>query len=883
MSPRVLTLRNACAAILLRLLLLALLQPAVALTMNNGHANTATGGRQRVSLNAGWRFSRFTSNPDSLSYSMLKRWILPSANNFIIGAKYQRPSGTPPGGSVSYVQATLDDGSWEAVDLPHDWAIKGPFNAPGISGGMGRLPSNGVGWYRRKLTISSHDIDARRSIFLDVDGAMSYAAVWLNGNLVGGWPYGYNSFRLDLTKYAKAGDNLLAIRLENARDSSRWYPGAGTYRNIWLVTVDPTHVGQYGTYITTPNVSARSATVDLVVEIENQRNASQQVDVVTDIYVLDPATGVAKGDAVATFPRATVAVAAGAKRDIKSSATVANPLLWGPPPAQRPNRYVAVSTVSIAGSSDTVDTYETHFGIRSVTHDANKGVLINGHPVRVQGTCNHHDLGSLGAAFNGRAAERQLQMLQEMGSNALRTSHNPPAPEVLDLADRLGFMVLDEIFDCWNKKKTADDFHLIFADWHEPDLRSFIRRDRNHPSVIAWSVGNEVGEQSGSSGGSTLRVLRGIARSEDPTRLSTVAMNSASAGSSIAGAADIIGLNYQGEGLGTSTSGSFSNFRRAYPNKMIWSSESSSALSTRGTYIFPVTSSNSATVDNASARGANHTAMHVSAYELYSAKWGSSADKVFVAQDKYDYVAGEYVWTGFDYIGEPTPYDAARSSYFGVIDLAGFKKDRFYLYQSRWRPDFPMAHILPHWTWPERVGQVTPVHVFSAADEAELFVNGKSAGRMKREQSTYRFRWDNVTYAPGDLRVVAYKNGAQWAVETTKTAGAAAALNVTADRTNISGDGYDLSYITVAVVDGNGNTVPRANNAITFSVSSQGQIISTDNGDPTDMTAFPSRTRKAFGGLALAIVRANAGASGQITVSASASGLTGGQVTLRAS
>ncbi|RDL32490.1 uncharacterized protein BP5553_08946 [Venustampulla echinocandica] len=832
--------------------------------------------RERISLNVGWRFSRFTSNPDSLSHITLKPWMLPSSNDFISGAKHRRPSGTPPGSNVEYVQPSFDDSAWETLNLPHDWAIKGPFNAPGMGGSIGRLPIDGVGWYRRKVSMSSDA--AGQNFFLDIDGAMSYAAVWLNGNLVGGWPYGYASFRLDLTPYMKVGnDNLLAIRLDNAPNSSRWYPGAGIYRNIWLVTASPTHVGQYGTYLTTPAVSAQSATLSLTVDVENRGSSSQGVDVRTEVYEVDRATGRAGADVVATFPPATASVAAGAKASVNCSVSVANPRLWGPPPIQTPNLYVAVTTVFVDNAA--VDTYETPFGIRAVTYDANKGLLINGQAVRVQGTNNHHDHGSLGAAFHVRAAERQLQLLQEMGSNALRTSHNPPAPELLDLADRLGFVVLDEIFDTWSRAKTSNDFHLIFADWNEPDLRSFIRRDRNHPSVIVWSYGNEIGDQGSASGGSLAQPLYSMMRAEDPTRPSTSAMNSASAGSSFANVPDIESLNYQGEGIGTSTSSSFPGFHQTYPNKMIWSSESSSAVSTRGTYIFPVTSANSATVGNGS--GGNSTTRQVSAYELYAASWASSPNKVFAQQDRYPYVAGEFVWTGFDYLGEPTPYDASRSSYFGIIDLAGFKKDRFYIYQARWRSDFPMAHILPHWTWPERIGQVTPVHVFSAADEAELFVNGKSAGRLKRAGSTYRFRWDSVVYQPGDLRVVVYKDGKQWAVDTRKTVGDATKLNMTADRTTISGDGYDLSYITVAVVDSNGDIVPRATNALTFSISGPGQIVSTDNGDPTDMVAFPTLTRKVFSGLALAIVRANTGASGQVSVSVAAAGLTGAQVYLR--
>jgi len=354
-------------------------------------------------------------------------------------------------------------------------------------------------------------------------------------------------------------------------------------------------------------------------------------------------------------------------------------------------------------------------------------------------------------------------------------------------------------------------------------------------------------------------------------------VNSAGAGSALANVLDVESLNYQGEGWGTSTSSSFPNFRSQYPNKMLQTSESSSAISTRGTYFFPVTTANSATVGDGS--GGNDTSRQVSAYELYATSWGSSPDKVFAMQDKYSYVAGEFVWTGFDYLGEPTPYDSSRSSYFGIIDLAGFKKDRFYLYQARWNSNVPMVHILPHWTWPNRVGQVTPVHVFSAADEVELFVNGKSAGRQKKTASVYRFRWDNITYQPGDLRAVAYVNGVQWAVDTKKTVGAASKLNITADRITIRGDGYDLSYITVAVVDSNGDVVPQASNTVTFSVSGPGEVVATDNGDPTDMTAFPSLTRKAFSGLTLAIVRANS--SGQVVVSATSAGLTSTQVSLQ--
>ncbi|OAA58081.1 Glycoside hydrolase, subgroup, catalytic core [Niveomyces insectorum RCEF 264] len=860
---------------------------AAAVAVRGQHAAVAKNAtapvRQRERLHTGWRFSRFTSNPDSLSYATLKPWMLASATDFIVsGTKPARPTTTPDAVNVPYAQASFDDSVWETVSVPHDWAIKGPFNAPGVSGGMGRLPSNGVGWYRRNLTVTEADLSGR-SLFLDVDGAMSYAAVWLNGKLVGGWPYGYASFRLDLTPYAKVGsDNLLAVRLDNALSNSRWYPGAGIYRNVWLIKVDQTHVGQFGTYITTPSVTAESATVNLAVNVDNRGNATSSVDVVTTVHVYDPSTDAAAQAAVATFPAATVHVAAGGTAAVNGSTTLANPQLWGPPPDQTPHLYVAVTTLSVNGVA--VDTYETRFGVRTVTYEASTGLAVNGKHVRVQGTNNHHDHGALGAAFHVRAAERQLEMLQELGCNALRTSHNPPAPELLDLADRMGFVVLDEIFDCWNNAKTTNDFHRIFADWHEADLRAFLRRDRNHPSVVVWSYGNEIGEQTSAAVRPLAQSLHDIVRAEDPTRPCTASMNAASAGSAFADVMDVESLNYQGEGLGTSTSSSFPSFHRAYPGKMIWTSESSSAVSTRGTYVFPITGAVSATAGPAS--GEDVAQLYVSAYELYATSWGSSPEKVFAAQDAHPYVAGEFVWTGFDYLGEPTPFDAARSSYFGILDLAGFPKDRYYLYQARWRPTRPVAHILPHWTWPDRAGLVTPVHVFAAADAAELFVNGQSAGRLTRAAAhPYRFRWDNVTYAAGDLRVVTYRNGTQWAVATRTTAGSAAALHMTADRTMLRSDSRlsdDLAYVRVAVVDTNGETAPHASDAVTFAVTGAGELAATDNGDPTDMTVFSTPTRKAFNGLALAIVRVKPGAApGQtITVSASAAGLTGAQVTL---
>lgn len=641
------------------------------------------------------------------------------------------------------------------------------------------------------------------------------------------------------------------------------------------------HVAQYGTKVTTPSISASSATVDLSVVIENTSNSTTRVDLVTEIYEVDGSTGKATGIAKASFERASVSIAGGSKSVINSTTELSNPKLWGPVPEQTPNQYVAISKILSDGGNGTIDAVETKFGVRTLVYDANKGLLINGAHVYVKGVCNHHDLGSLGAAFNTRAAERQLQMLLEMGTNALRTSHNMPAPELLDLTDRLGIIVMAETFDTWKTQKVDNDYHLLFDEWHEADMRAYVRRERNHPSIVAWSIGNEMPDQSSALGGQIGKELQDIARQEDGTRKSTAGLNNAAPGTPLADVLEIPGLNYQGEGRGTSWTSTYPNYHSRYPDKMIWGSETASTVSTRGTYIFPVTSDQTAIVGPDA--GENVTAQYVSSYELYTPSWAASPDKVFIQQDKYPYVAGEFVWTGWDYVGEPTPFeDTSRSSYFGIIDIAGFKKDRFWLYQARWRPDIAQAHILPHWTWPSRLGQVTPVHVFTSGDEAELFVNGKSQGRKKRAQSEYRLRWDNVTYTPGEISVVAYKNGEKWAQDSRKTVGSAVKLNVTADRTSITDDGYDLSFVTVAVVDETGETVPQASNTITFSIDGPGEIVSTDNGDPTDMTAFPSLTRKAFNGLALAIVRSKPGSSGSFTVSAASSGLDGGDVVVHA-
>nr|WP_232338643.1 beta-galactosidase GalB [Lysobacter soli] len=817
---------------------------------------------------------------------VLKPWILPTANPLIRDpAKHHvRPAGNP-GGDLSFVQAAFDDSGWQRVTLPHDWAIAGPFLKDGPYGGMGRLQTWGPAWYRRTLDIPARD--AGRSIFLDVDGAMSYATVWLNGQLVGGWPYGYNGWRVDITPYVKPGRaNQLAIRLDNPPESARWYPGAGLYRNVWLVKSDPVHVAHWGARVTTPQVSKESATIALEVSIDNDSPRNAEVTASTDIFELD-ANGERRGSAVARIDHGRARIPKTSSATLAASTTLANPRLWGPPPTQQPNRYVAVTTVSRDGRA--IDRVETPFGIRTIRFDANEGLFVNGERIAIRGVNNHHDLGALGAAFNVRAAQRQLEILREMGANAVRMAHNPPAPELLELADRMGFLVVDEIFDSWERKKTPLDFHLVFPDWHEPDLRAMLRRDRNHPSVVLWGVGNEVGEQyTGEAGATIARTLHAIVREEDPTRPTINAMNWAKPDMPLPRELDVIGLNYQGEGIrqepefeGTErirTPPQYDAFHAAFPGKAIVSTETASALSSRGVYLFPVTGKSSAPVRDGS--GGDSKIRQVSAYELHAVDFGSSADKVFASLDRHPFVAGEFVWTGFDYLGEPTPYYDSRSSYSGILDLAGFPKDRYYLYQSRWRPDLPMAHLLPHWTWPGREGQVTPVHVFTSGDEAELFVNGVSQGRKKKAPFEYRLRWDDIVYQPGELRVQAYKDGKPWAGASTRTADSPVRIDAVADRRVIANDGRDLSFVTVRVVDRNGIAVPNAGDRIRFSIEGPGEIVATDNGDPTDMEAFGSHERRLFSGLALAIVRAVPGSTGTITLRAESDALQGTSITL---
>jgi beta-galactosidase len=841
--------------------------------------------RERVSFNRDWRFQR--GDPEwinaLLDYTRLRPWLLASSADFLSASatKPQRPSGNFAA-DVKYATTAYDDSAWRKLDLPHDWGVEGPFRQD-LDGNTAKLPWAGTAWYRKHFTLPAEH-NAHYS--LEIDGAMAYAAVWLNGEFVGGWPYGYASFALDLTPFLnRGGDNVIAIRLDNPPESSRWYPGGGIYRNVWLTRTTPIHVAHWGTTVVTPRITPENAIVLVTALVDNETKTAADVSVTTEVFEIDSHDQPA-GSAVATATTDKLKIPPQLQASATQTLSVAKPKLWS---IESPQRYVAVTTVR--RGNDVVDVTRTPFGIRTVAFDPDRGFLLNGKVVRLQGVCDHHDLGALGAVVNVRALERQVEILRAFGCNAIRTSHNPPAPELLELCDRLGVVVFDEPFDCWAKGKNRNDYHVLFPDWHEQDMRAFIRRDRNHPSVVMWSIGNEVVEQfweDNVEAWKLARELAGIIREEDRTRPISGAFNNERSGyNGIQLIVDAVGYNYRDF--------EYASFRKNSPTIPLFGSETASCVSSRGEYFFPV--SNDKLDPNA------RTNFQVSSYDLSAPPWAMSPDQEWKAADGAPGYAGEFVWTGFDYLGEPTPYGEdskkmlnftdpalrakaeaelkqkgvisvpSRSSYFGIVDLAGFPKDRFYLYQARWRPDLPMAHLLPHWTWPDRVGQVTPVHVYTSGDEAELFLNGRSLGRKKKAAGEYRLRWDDVKYEAGEVHVVAYKNGQKWAEDTVRTAGAAKTLTATADRTNVHADGNDLVFVSVAVTDDRGTLVPRANSLVKFSVTGPGEVIAVDNGDATSFEPFQASQMHAYNGRVLAIVRTREGQAGKIVVRAEAEGL----------
>jgi len=760
------------------------------------------------------------------------------------------------------------DGETRQVNLPHDWGVEQPFLQEN-PGETGKLAWWGKASYTKQLKVTSRDL--QKDIRLEVDGAFSNAKVYVNGLEAGGWPYGYSSWAVSLNPFLQTGDNTIEITLDNKPESSRWYPGGGLYRNVWLTVTEKTSVAHWGSYVTT-EVDGEDATVRLVLDLKADH--LQEGTVSTRILYKEFQPGKVIEHVVAESINVEQVYEG---RQVIQTFDLLDVRLWSP---EHPQMYLARTVVE--GADGTKDIYETPFGVRTAVFKAD-GFYLNGVKTFLKGVCLHHDAGALGAAWNEDAWVRRLKMLKKMGCNAIRCSHNPPAPEFLDLCDRMGFLVMDELTDTWTWPKKENGYATLFNDWAEKDLVAMIRRDRNHPSVILWSIGNECGEQGDSTRWWIPRMLTDICHREDPTRLTTAGNdNPWAASQAYAATIDVYGFNYKPY--------LYREFVENHPGQPVLGSETSSCISTRGYYRFPV--------EQDKAKGWDmNPPFQVSSYDLYAPAWASSPDYEWSFEDQVPECAGEFVWTGYDYLGEPTPFNLdpsvltnfhteeereayknmvagwgqtisdiplpSRSSYFGIIDLAGFPKDRYWLYQSRWAPDVPSAHILPHWTWPGREGKVTPVHVYSSADEAELFLNGVSQGRKKKDG--YRFVWADVRYRPGTLEVVTYKNGKVWAKDRVRTAWAPYKLSVSLDY-----KGRDLSYVTVDILDQNGTLVPDAANMLSFSVKGPAVILATDAGDPTSHVPFYSKELPAFHGKASAIVRRTG--PGPVTVSVSSKG-----------
>ena len=774
-----------------------------------------------------------------------------------------------------------DSAVWQPVTVPHDWAIEGPFDrdndlqlvavtqnfeteVTAHTGRTGGLPYMGKGWYRTRFDVDGY-VSGRDAVTLLFDGAMSQARVRVNGSPVIEWPYGYNAFHADVTAYLHPDgkDNLLEVSLENLPHSSRWYPGAGLYRNVHLIRTHADHIPVWGTCVTTPEVSEEEASVELRIDVAGGPGRETALRIRTRL--IDPSGNV-------------VAVSDSPVSDrVLQTFRVMRPSLWSP---ESPALYRAETQIYDGDDDKTVlDTYVTRFGIRSIALVPDEGFYLNGKLRKIQGVCNHHDLGPLGAAVNKAALRHQLALLKEMGCDAIRTSHNMPAPELVELCDEMGFMMMVEAFDEWDIAKCENGYHLYFNEWAERDMVNMIRHFRNNPSVIMWGIGNEVPTQCADEGYKVAAFLQDICHREDPTRLVTAGMDRADCvvRNGFAQLLDVVGFNYRTH-----------KYQEAYdllPQKLLLGSETASTVSSRGVYKLPAEFRS----------GAKYADNQSSAYENEYCWWSNIPDIDFAMMDDYPWTIGQFVWTGFDYLGEPTPYDVdawpSHSSYFGIFDLASLPKDRYWLYRSQWRKDSPTLHLLPHWTWPGRKGERIPVFCFTSYPCAELFVNGMSQGVKRFEKNLpansgvtdaansaatmarYRLCWPDVVYEPGKIEVVAYdESGREAAREAVCTAGAPARITLSADRRTLDADGLDLAYVTVRIEAADGNLCPTASDEVTFSVEGAGTFRAAANGDATCLVPFQSACMPAFCGQLTAIVQAG-DKPGTAVLTASAPGL----------
>ena len=904
--------------------------------------------------------------------------------------------------SEQAAQVAFDDSGWGTVRLPHDWAISGPFNAS-ENGYAGKLPWRGQGWYRKTFTLDG--ADSGRRVYFDFDGVMAFPTVYVNGQLAGQWDYGYMSFRVDATRAVRFGQtNVIAVHVDTRNHGTRWYPGAGIYRKVTMTICDPVHIAHWGIYTTTPSVGEASATVDVCSTIENHLDTETTVTV--EVTLFDP-----EGQSVGSNRQAQT-IPAGASSEREQSFVVPNPRRWD---IDSPKLYTARTVVRVG--SRVADTYETAFGIRTFKFTADDGFHLNGRRVQLYGVNLHHDHGPLGAAFYSRAMERQLEIMRDMGVNAIRTSHNPPAPELLDLCDRMGFVVWDEAFDKWDDKADRIRGEPPLETYGEKQIRNLVLRDRNHPSIVVWSIGNEIGNQPYDREGKSperVKFMSDFVRKYDPTRPVTISCHiPATADEPILDALDLTGWNYARR---------YARYRQRYPDRPIIYSESASALSTRGFYELPLPNGKTEYSEQ----------LQVNSYDLNAAAWSDIADAEFQLMEDDRFVAGEFVWTGFDYLGEPTPFNQeARSSYFGIVDLCGIPKDRFYLYRSYWRPDTTTVHILPHWNWPDRAGRNVPVFVYTNGDSAELFLNGKSLGRRTKgnpparpvnfargqaatassqesdkgnliaqandgdyatrwcaaaagpgqwwqidlgrvrpvrylfiefekeaknygyeikasadasawqtiaSKSTsrvprwggptqayhdvnaparyvrieftdlrgptwasmkefgvypakmespyydvtyrYRLRWNDVVYAPGELKAVAFKGSRRIGEAIMRTAGEPATIRLTPDRTELAATGDDLCYVLAEALDKDGTLCPLADNLIRFTVEGPADIAGVGNGNPLSLEPFQADHRKLFYGKAVLILRTQDGHRGEVRIVAEGDGLATAQAAI---
>ncbi|MEP0366420.1 MAG: beta-galactosidase GalB [Cyclobacteriaceae bacterium] len=744
-----------------------------------------------------------------------------------------------------------DDSNWRLLNLPHDWSIEGDFSEEHKTGQSGGALPAGIGWYRKTFKLDPSD--QGKQVYIDFGGVYRNSEVWINGEYLGKRAFGYISFRYDLTPHLKFdAPNVLAVKVDNSlQPNSRWYTGSGIYRKVELVKTNKVHVGQWGVFVTTPEVSQDEAQIAANITVTNQTGLSKNIQIET--VIVNPA-----GNVLST-ERQGFDTSSG-DHTIRQNFTVTNPDLWS---IDSPNMYLAQTKVMENG--DVIDEYKTPFGIRSFEFDAQKGFFLNGNPVKIHGVNQHHDLGVLGAAFNKRAAERQLEILKEMGVNGVRMAHNPPAEELLDLCDEMGFIVVDESFDVWAKGKKKYDYKVDWEENHVRDMGDMVKRDRNHPSIFIWSIGNEIREQFDSTGLTITKELADIVKELDTTRMITSGLTENEAEKNFiyqSGALDLLSFNYKHE--------AYADLPNRFPNIPMLASETSSAFATRGHYDMPSDSIQRWPAKYKEPILNANPDFTVSAYDMISAYWGSTHEETWKVVKKLDHMAGIYVWSGFDYLGEPDPYPyPARSSYLGIIDLAGFPKDAYYMYQSEWSAE-PMLHVFPHWNWQD--GQAIDVWAYyNNADEVELFLNGEPLGAKSKERDDLHVWW-RLTYEPGTLVAVSRKDGKEILRKEIKTAGNPAKINLTADRSTISADGYDLSFITVDILDDDGTLTPNADNLIEFEISGPGKIVGTDNGYQASWESFKSNNRKAWKGKCLVIVQSTKEA-GEIKLNAKSEGL----------